>query len=42
MSAVEIDAGTSFAATAGGADEISRRLESLPASSYVWRLVRGL
>jgi putative MFS transporter len=39
MSAVEIDAGTSFAATAGGADEISRRLESLPASAYVWRLV---
>jgi putative MFS transporter len=39
MSAVEINAGTSFAATAGGADEISRRLESLPASSYVWRLV---
>ena len=39
MSAVEIDAGASFAATTGGADEISRRLESLPASSYVWRLV---
>jgi putative MFS transporter len=39
MSAVEIDAGTSLAAPAGGADEISKRLESLPASSYVWRLV---
>jgi putative MFS transporter len=40
MSAVGIDAGTSLAAaTAGGADEISRRLESLPASAYVWRLV---
>src|SRR3954471_19257509 len=38
MSAVEIDAGPGFA-VAGGADEISRRLESLPASSYVWRLV---
>jgi len=38
MSAAEIDAGTNFAG-AGGADEISRRLESLPASSYVWRLV---
>ena len=39
MSAAEIDAGTGFAAATGGADEISRRLESLPASSYVWRLV---
>jgi MFS transporter, putative metabolite:H+ symporter len=39
MSAVEIDAGTGLAASTGGADEISRRLESLPASSYVWRLV---
>jgi MFS transporter, putative metabolite:H+ symporter len=39
MSAVEIDAGTGIAATHGGADEISRRLENLPASSYVWRLV---
>src|SRR4051794_171100 len=33
-----IDAGTSFAAGTGGVDEISRRLESLPASSYVWRV----
>jgi putative MFS transporter len=39
MSAAEIDAGTDFASATGGADEISRRLESLPASSYVWRLV---
>src|SRR5690242_8958389 len=39
MSAVEINAETSFTATSGGADEISRRLESLPASALVWRLV---
>ena len=40
MSAVGIDAGTDFARPLhGGPDEISRRLESLPASSYVWRLV---
>jgi len=39
MSAVEINAGTGLAAATGGADEISQRLESLPASSYVWRLV---
>ena len=39
MSAAEIDAGTGFTAGTGGVDEISRRLESLPASSYVWRLV---
>src|SRR5882672_4532364 len=39
MSALEIDAGTGLAATSGGADEISRRLESLPGSSYAWRLV---
>jgi MFS transporter, putative metabolite:H+ symporter len=39
MSAAEIDAGARFATATGGADEISRRLESLPASSYVWRLV---
>jgi putative MFS transporter len=39
MSAVEIDAGNDLAAARGGPDEISRRLESLPASSYVWRLV---
>jgi putative MFS transporter len=39
MSVAEIDAGADLAATGGAADEISRRLESLPASSYVWRLV---
>ena len=39
MSAVSIDTGSDLAASRGGADEISRRLESLPASSYVWRLV---
>src|SRR3982074_909019 len=39
MSAVEIDAGVGAAAARGSADEISRRLECLPASSYVWRLV---
>jgi putative MFS transporter len=39
MSAAELTAGTVSAAPPGEADEISRRLESLPASSYVWRLV---
>ena len=39
MSAIEVDAGAGVGATSGGPDEISRRLESLPASSYVWRLV---
>jgi putative MFS transporter len=39
MSAIEISAAGEVAATSSGADEISRRLESLPASSYVWRLV---
>jgi MFS transporter, putative metabolite:H+ symporter len=39
MSAVGIDAATNFPAAAGSADEISRRLESLPASAYLWRLV---
>jgi MFS transporter, putative metabolite:H+ symporter len=39
MSVVSIDAGTDLAAASGTADEISRRLESLPASSYAWRLV---
>jgi MFS transporter, putative metabolite:H+ symporter len=38
MSATEIDAGFDLAAR-GAPDEISRRLESLPASSYLWRLV---
>jgi putative MFS transporter len=39
MSVADIDSGFDLAATRGGADEISRRLESLPASSYLWRLV---
>ena len=39
MSAVSIETGLDLAGDRGGADEISRRLESLPASSYVWRLV---
>jgi putative MFS transporter len=39
MSAVGIDAATNLAAGSSGPDEISRRLEALPASSYVWRLV---
>jgi putative MFS transporter len=39
MSAVSVDAGTDLTTAATGPDEISRRLESLPASSRVWRLV---
>jgi MFS transporter, putative metabolite:H+ symporter len=39
MSAIGIDAEIVSTAARGGPDEISRRLESLPASSYVWRLV---
>src|SRR5260221_9087374 len=39
MSAIGIDAGLDIAASGGGADEISRRLESLPASAYLWRIV---
>jgi putative MFS transporter len=39
MSAIEIGAGTDVAAASSGPDEISRRLESLPSSSLVWRLV---
>src|SRR3954453_18669074 len=34
-----IDSGVELAGPLGGADEISRRLENLPASSYLWRLV---
>src|SRR3989440_7619697 len=34
-----IDSGVELADPLGGADEISRRLENLPASSYLWRLV---
>src|ERR1700751_3459467 len=44
MSSVAVGAGagageTGVAATSNGAYEISRRLEGLPASSYLWRLV---
>src|ERR1700720_1684220 len=39
MSAADIDSKFDLAATRGGPDEISRRLEILPASSYLWRLV---
>src|SRR6266576_3045695 len=39
MSAAGIDEGLELAGARGGPDEISRRLESLPASSYLWRLV---
>ncbi len=40
MSVVDVNTGFDLAASrGGGADEISHRLESLPASSYVWRLV---
>jgi putative MFS transporter len=39
MSVVGVDTGFDLAAPRGGADEISHRIESLPALSYVWRLV---
>ena len=39
MCAVGTDAGFDLAAAGSAPDEISRRLESLPASPYVWRLV---
>jgi putative MFS transporter len=39
MSAIDLDAGLELAAAHGGPDEISRRLESVPASSGLWRLV---
>jgi MFS transporter, putative metabolite:H+ symporter len=39
MSAVGIDAAANLAIASDGSDEISRRLESLPNSSYLWRLV---
>src|SRR4051795_8415862 len=39
MSAIGIDAGTNVAAARSGPDEISRRLEGLPASAVLWRLV---
>jgi MFS transporter, putative metabolite:H+ symporter len=39
MSAVGIDTGFDLTTASGGPNEISRRLESLPASPYLWRLV---
>src|ERR1700756_2358852 len=39
MSAVSFEAGAELSVASGGPNEISRRLESLPASSYLWRLV---
>jgi MFS transporter, putative metabolite:H+ symporter len=39
MSAVGIDTEFDLTAAANGPNEISRRLESLPASPYLWRLV---
>src|SRR5450631_2221592 len=39
MSVAEMAGGTERSAARGEPDEISRRLESLPASSYLWRLV---
>jgi putative MFS transporter len=39
MSVVSLEGGADLEAASGGATEISRRLESLPASSYLWRLV---
>lgn len=39
MSAVGIDTDIGVSASAAGPSEISRRLESLPSSSYLWRLV---
>ena len=39
MGAVDTDTKLDTATASGGANEISRRLESLPASAYLWRLV---
>jgi MFS transporter, putative metabolite:H+ symporter len=39
MTSVSMDAGTGLGAAAGGPSEIAQRLESLPPSSYLWRLV---
>src|SRR5258707_6229479 len=36
---IAIDAGLDLAASPARADKLSRRLESLPASAYLWRLV---
>jgi MFS transporter, putative metabolite:H+ symporter len=39
MSVIGIEAGTRLAPAPGGADAIAQRLENLPASPYLWRLV---
>ena len=39
MSAVELGSVADRVNTTSGPDQISRRLEALPASGYVWRLV---
>lgn len=39
MSAISVEAEADVAAASAGPSEISRRLESLPASPYLWRLV---
>src|ERR1700754_394012 len=39
MSVVGVDTGFDLASGRGGSDEISSRLESLPASPYIWCLV---
>src|ERR1700760_3353874 len=39
MSPVSVTAGADVTAAADGSSDISRRLESLPASPYIWRLV---
>src|SRR5580704_19242386 len=39
MSAIGMEARLDAASTGSSADEISRRLESLPGSAYLWRLV---
>ena len=39
MSAVGIDTSLEFTAAPGGPDDVSLRLEALPASSYLWQLV---
>src|SRR5262245_11455549 len=39
MSAIGIEAGTRLEPALGGADAIAQRLEGLPASPYLWRLV---
>ncbi|WP_456686902.1 MFS transporter, partial [Bradyrhizobium sp. P5_C11_2] len=39
MSVVGIDTGFELGTTSAGPDEISRRLEAMPATRYVWKLV---